>query len=118
MVSRSGNQKGGGYGSRVVKHVSAPKTEPKPRARNPAHVAQWGALVGNHATHQGKSTPYKGDPDFTRKGYATPVGVTDPVKAVGVGGGRTIYTTGSQCQTGTNPGNPRPNPQRDAAEQE
>jgi hypothetical protein len=81
-------------------------------------VAQWGALVGNHATHQGKSSNYKGDPDFTRRGYSPPQGPTDNVKAVGVGGGRTIYASGSQCQTGTNPGNPRPNPRRDALEQE
>jgi hypothetical protein len=45
--------------------------------------------------------------------------ISDPVKAVGVGGGRTIYKTGTQCQTGAaNPGNPRPNRQREALEGE
>ena len=111
-MRRSGQGSGGGYGSRVVRHVTAPKTEPRPHARNPARVAQYGALVGDHVTNKG-STGYKGDPDFTRKGYSPPVGPTDNVKAVGVGGGRTIYEQGTQCQTGTNPGNPRPNRYRD-----
>jgi hypothetical protein len=32
--------------------------------------------------------------------------ISNPVSAVGVGGGRTIYKTGTQCQTGpANPGN-------------
>jgi hypothetical protein len=45
--------------------------------------------------------------------------ITDPVKAVGVGGGRQIHSCGSQGTWGSpNPGSPRPNTQRDAAEQE
>jgi hypothetical protein len=116
-MRRSGTGSGGGYGSRNVKHVTAPKSEPKPHARNPARVAQYGAMVGNHATHQGKSTPYRGEPDFTRSGYSPPVGPTS-FSNVGPGGGRTIYEHGTQCQTGTNPGNPRPNPRREALEQE
>jgi hypothetical protein len=88
-----------GISSRNVRHVTAPKVEPRPHARNPARVAQWGALVGNHATHQGKSTPYRGEPDFTRSGYANPVGPTS-FSNVGVGGGRTVMKSGSQCQTG------------------
>jgi len=116
---RSGHRPGGGIASRNVHHVSAPKTEPKPHARNPATIAQYGALVGNHATHQGKSTPYRGDPDFTRSGYSPPVGPTDNVAACGVGGGRKIYGSGSQgVQGNVNPGNPRPKTQRDALEQE
>jgi hypothetical protein len=54
------------------------------------------------------STGYRGDPDFTRAGYSPPVGPTDNVKAVGVGGGRTIYEHGTQCQTGTVAGTRRP----------
>jgi hypothetical protein len=103
-----GHKPGGGIASRNVRNVSAPKTEPRPHARNPAHVAQWGAAVGNHATHQGKSTPYKGDPDFTRAGYSPPVGPTS-FSNVGVGGGRTIYKTGTQETHGrANPGSPQP----------
>ena len=82
-----------------VVHRQAPKSEPRANAINPSWVAQRGALVGNHATN-------------------TRYGITDPVKAVGVGGGRTVHSSGSQGQYGTNPGNPRPNPRRDALEQE
>jgi hypothetical protein len=75
-------------------------------------------MQGNHVTtHGGGKTSYRGDPDFTRAGYSPPVGPTS-FNNVGPGGGRTIYKTGSQCQTGTNPGNPRPNPRHDALEQE
>ena len=116
--NRMGHRPAGGLHSRNVRHVTAPKSEPKPHARNPATDAQYGALVGNHATHQGKSTPYRGEPDFTRKGYSPPVGPTS-FSNVGPGGGRTIYKTGTQCQTGpVNPGNPPPNRQRDALENE
>jgi hypothetical protein len=45
--------------------------------------------------------------------------ISDPVKAVGVGGGRTIHSCGSQGSHGApNPGQPRPNRYRDALEQE
>jgi hypothetical protein len=118
-MRRSGVGSGGGIG--MNKHVDsrAPKVEPKSHARNPAHVAQWGALVGNHATHQGKSTNYRGEPDFTRKGYAPPIGPTDNVAACGVGGGRKVYGSGSQSTYGTPAaGNPPPNRQRDALENE
>jgi hypothetical protein len=118
-MRRSGQGSGGGYGSRVVTHRSSPKVEPKAHACNPAAVAQYGAHVGNHVTtHGGSQSSYRGEPDFTRSGYSPPQGPTDNVKAVGVGGGRTIYEHGTQCQTGTNPGNPRPNPRREALEGE
>jgi hypothetical protein len=117
-MATKGHKPAGGLHSRVVSHRSAPKVEPRPHARNPARVAQYGAMVGDHATHQGKSSKYRGEPDFTRAGYSPPVGPTDNVKAVGVGGGRTIYEHGTQCQTGTNPGSPRPNPRHDALEGE
>jgi hypothetical protein len=116
-MRRSGKGSGGGLGMNKVVHRPHGKTEPRPHARNPARVAQYGQMQGTHITH-GKESSYRGEPDFTRSGYATPVGISDPVKAVGVGGGRTIYEHGTQCQTGTNPGNPRPNPRREALEQE
>src|SRR6516164_11573146 len=101
MANRnSGHRPGGGLHSRVVKHSSNPKVEPKPHARNPATVAQYGALVGNHATHQGKSTPYRGEPDFTRAGYSPPQGPTS-FSNIGPGGGRKIYGSGSQQQYGS-----------------
>jgi hypothetical protein len=99
-----------GISSKNVSHRSAPKVEPRPHARNPAAVAQYGAHVGNHRTaFGGGRTRYKGEPDFTRAGYSPPQGPTDNVAAVGVGGGRTIYEHGTQCQTGApNRGQPRP----------
>jgi hypothetical protein len=99
---------GGGILSKNVTHRPHGKTEPRPHARNPARVAQYGQMVGNHATNTRGATNYKGDPDFTRKGYATPVGVTDPVRAVGVGGGREVMASGSQGTHGPVAGQRRP----------
>jgi hypothetical protein len=99
-TNRSGHQPGGGIASRTVRHTTAPKVEPRPHARNPAKVAQYGQLVGNHATNTRGATNYKGEPDFTRRGYSPPVGPTS-FNNVGPGGGRTVMKSGSQCQTGT-----------------
>jgi hypothetical protein len=117
-TNRSGHRPGGGLHSRNVRHVSAPKREPRARAISPAAVNQLGAHVGDHITHVKGSTGYRGEPLVRGSGYSPPQGPTDNVKAVGVGGGRTIYEHGTQCQTGTNPGNPRPNTYREALEQE
>ena len=107
---RSGHRPGGGIASNKVVHRPHGKTEPRPHARNPARVAQYGQMQGDHTTALGGGkTKYRGDPDFTRKGYATPVGISDPVKAVGVGGGREVMRTGAQGMHGSaNPGSPRP----------
>ena len=108
-MRRSGQGSGGGLGMNKVVHRQAPKVEPKANAINPSWVAQRGALVGNHATNTRGSTGYTGAERSAGRGYAAPYGITDPVKAVGVGGGRTIYKTGTQCQTGSaDPGSPRP----------
>jgi hypothetical protein len=101
-MRRSGQGSGGGYGSRVVTHTKAPKSEPRPHARNPATVAQYGALVGNHVTtYGGGKTPYKGEPDFTRKGYTPPVGPTSLGTNGPHGEGRKVYGSGSQQQYGS-----------------
>src|SRR6516165_9635044 len=92
---RSGHHPAGGISSNKVVHRPHGKTEPKPHARNPARVAQYGQMQGSHITH-GKESSYRGEPDFTRSGYATPVGISDPVKAVGVGGGREVMKSGQQ----------------------
>jgi len=69
-------------------------------------------------TH-GNDSDYRGEPKRGGRGYEPPGMISDPVKAVGVGGGKTIYSSGSQCQTGAaNPGSPRPNPRREALEGE
>lgn len=113
-MRRSGTGSGGGYGSRNVRHTSNPKVEPRANARNPAAVAQYGALVGDHITNK-SSTGYRGEPDYVRKGYSNPVGPTNMALS-GPGAGRTIYgQSGSQGTHGaTNPGSPRPNPRHDA----
>jgi hypothetical protein len=117
-MRRSGTGSGGGYGSRPVSHRSAPKAEPRARGQNPSAVAQLGEHVGDHITNKA-STGYRGEQLVRGRGYEPPGMISDPVKAVGVGGGRTIYKTGTQCQTGpVNPGNPPPNRQRDALEGE
>jgi hypothetical protein len=117
-MRRSGQGSGGGYGSRTVRHVTAPKREPRSnRVREPA-VAQIGGNYGDHTTNKGE-TGWRPGPLYGGKGYATPVGPTDNVAACGVGGGRKVYASGSQGTQGSvNPGNPRPNTYRDALEQE
>jgi hypothetical protein len=83
-MRRSGTGSGGGHGSRPVSHTRAPKVEPKPHAINPKAVAQIG------------TSPFLGRDELREgRGYG-PVGPTDNVAAVGVGGGRTIYKSGSQ----------------------
>jgi hypothetical protein len=106
-MRRSGVGSGGGYKMNKHRDTRAPKSEPRPRAINPSSVAQLGALVGDHVTHKGKSTGYKGEELVRGKGYSGPIGPTDNVKAVGVGGGRTTYHCGTQDQHGAPaPGNP------------
>jgi hypothetical protein len=117
-MAAKGHKPAGGLYSRQTIHSRAPKAEPRPRSINPSAVAQLGSHVGDHVTHVGKSSGYRGEPLVRGSGYSPPQGPTDNVKAVGVGGGRTIYEHGTQCQTGTNPGNPRPNTHREALEQE
>ena len=98
-MRRSGVGSGGGIGNKKVVHSRAPKAEPRPRAINPSAVNQLGNLVGDHATHEG-STGYRGEELVRGKGYSGPIGPTDNVKAVGVGGGRTTYHCGTQDQHG------------------
>ena len=113
-MRRSGT--GGGFGSRQHRDVRAPKVEPRPRAVHPGGVGQLGEMQGSHVT-RGEDSSYRGDPFYRGKGYATPVGPTDNVAAVGCGGGRTVYASGSQgTQGATNPGNPRPVPSRHVIE--
>jgi hypothetical protein len=75
----------GGLHSKNVRHVDAPKAEPKPHA-----------MSKDAATQIGLQTAYLKDNLVRGSGYATPKGPTDNVKAVGVGGGRTIHQSGSQ----------------------
>jgi hypothetical protein len=90
--------------------VRAPKAEPRPRAVHPGGVAQLGNKQGTHVT-RGQDSSYRGDPFYRGKGYQTPVGPTDNVAAVGVGGGRKVYASGGQGMTGQ-PASGNPPPQR------
>src|SRR5215469_784806 len=117
-MRKMGTGSGGGIGMNKVTHRSAGKVEPRANAYRPHGVSQYGQMQGTHVTRYGEA-PYRGEPKRGGRGYEPPGMISDPVKAVGVGGGRTIYKTGMQCQTGpVNPGNPPPNRQRDALENE
>jgi hypothetical protein len=117
-MRRSGIGSGGGIGSRPVTHRSAPKTEPRAREMRPGGVGQLGNSQGSHVTAE-RESPYRGENLIGKRGYEPPGMISDPVKAVGVGGGRTIHHCGSQgVQGNVNPGQPRPNPRHDALENE
>jgi hypothetical protein len=105
---------GGGYGSRP--HVEKPvKTGTGSRSANPGGVGQLGNMQGSHVT-RGEESNYRGDPLHSGRSFQpVPFGneVALNVGPGGCGTGRTIYKTGSQgTQGATNPGNPRPVPQR------
>jgi hypothetical protein len=101
-----------------VTHRSHGKEEPRANAYRPQGVSQWGQLQGAHMTH-GDDSNYRGEAKRGGRGYEPPGMISDPVKAVGVGGGRTVHSCGSQgLQGSVNPGSPRPNTQRDAVEGE
>jgi hypothetical protein len=92
-----------GISSKNVRHTTAPKSEPRPHARNPAAVAQYGGLVGNHITSK-SSTRYRGEPDYARRGYQNPVGPSSMALS-GPGAGREVLRSGGQGQHGqVNPG--------------
>jgi hypothetical protein len=106
-----------GISSKNVRHTTAPKVEPKAYAKRPAGTAALGSMYGDHSTNRPGSTGFRGAKLDGGRGYMPPVGPTDNVAACGVGGGRTIYKTGSQdMHGGANPGSPRPNPRHDALE--
>ena len=114
MVSTSGNQKGGGYGSR--QHVGKPvRTGTGPRSARPAGVSQLGQMQGDHSTaHGGAPTGYKGEKLHHDNRTFQPVKFGNELATnVGKGGpgtGRTLYGQSGQQGThgATNPGSPRP----------
>ena len=102
---------GGGYHSR--QHVEKPvRTGTGSRGTRPAGTAQIGIMYGDHSTaHGGAPSGYTGERLHGGRSFQpVPFGneVALNVKGGGPGTGRTIYKTGTQCQTGTNPGDPRP----------
>jgi hypothetical protein len=107
----------GGLHSKNVSHRTAAKVEPRPHAKGPAGVSQFGQMQGTHITH-GKESDYRGDPVNIGPGYKNPVGPTN-MALQGPGAGCNIMPHGGQGRHGaTNPGNPRPNRQRDALSNE
>ena len=109
-MSKGGNQKGGGYGSR--QHVEKPvRTGTGSRSTNPGGVGQLGIKQGDHVT-RGGSSGYRGDPLHSGRSFQPVKFGNEVALNVGKGGcgtGRTIYKTGSQgLQGNVAPGNPPP----------
>jgi hypothetical protein len=91
------------------------------RGTRPGGVESIGKIYGDHVTNK-DSTGYRG-PKFHDNRSFQPVKFGNEVALnVGKGGpgtGRDVHASGSQQQWGdANPGNPRPNTQRDALENE
>jgi|SRR6516164_9779065 hypothetical protein len=98
-MAMKGHRAGGGIASKNVTHRSSPKVEPRSRGQNPSAVNQLGNHVGDHITHVAGSTGYRGEPLVRGPGYNNPQGPTS-FSNIGPGKGRTIYASGTQCQTG------------------
>ena len=106
-TNRMGHKPGGGLHSRQVVHRPHGKTEPVANKYRPQGVAQYGQMQGSHTTNRTESD-YRGEPKRGGRGYEPPGMISDPVKAVGVGGGRKVYGSGSQSQHGDVAGSSRP----------
>jgi hypothetical protein len=110
MVSRSGNQKGGGYGSR--QHVEKPiRAGSGSRGTNPGGVGQLGNMQGSHVT-RGEESNYRGEPLHRGPSFQKTMFGNQKALDVGKGGpgtGRDVHASDSQgTWDGANPGNPRP----------
>jgi hypothetical protein len=96
-----------GISSKNVRHTTAAKTEPRPKAINPGGVGQLGEAQGRHSTNKGDSD-YSGDKWSLGPGYRNPVGPTN-MALEGPGAGCNIMPHGGQGRHGApNPGQPRP----------
>jgi len=109
-MSKGGNQKGGGYGSR--QHVEKPvRTGTGSKGTRPAGVAMLGTMQGSHVT-RGQESSYRGEPLHNNRSFQPVKFGNEVALNVGKGGcgtGRTIYKTGSQgLQGNVAPGNPPP----------
>jgi hypothetical protein len=102
-MRRSGTGSGGGYHTKQHVDSRAPKTEPKAYAKRPAGAAGIGSFYGDHTTNRPGSSGFRGE----KFDDSPPIGPTNNVAAVGVGGGRDIHKSGSQGMQGRPaPGNP------------
>src|SRR6516162_11043917 len=107
MVSTSGNQKGGGYGSR--QHVEKPiRTGSGSRGTNPGGVGQLGQKQGSHVT-RGQESDYRGDPLHSGRSFQPVKFGNEVALNVGKGGpgtGREVMRSGGQGTHGAvNAGN-------------
>jgi hypothetical protein len=122
-MRRSGVGSGGGIGMNKNVQPSV-RTGSGSRGTHPGGVAQLGQHVGDKATHgNSKGSGYRGEPLHNNRSFQpVPFGneVAGNVGRGGPGAGRTLYgQSGQQGMHGAaNPGNPRPNPRRDALEGE
>jgi hypothetical protein len=104
MVSTSGNQKGGGYGSR--QHVEkSVKTGTGSKGTRPGGAESIGKSYGKHVTNKGNDTGYRGPQFYTGKQFQSGVKFGNEVSLnVGKGGpgtGRDIHPAGGQGCHGT-----------------
>jgi hypothetical protein len=107
-MAMKGHRPGGGIASRQHVQTSV-KTGAGSFNARPAGAAQIGLMVGDHATHSGNSTGYKGEPLHgpAERNFPTRLGneVALNVGRGGPGTGRDIHATGSQGQHGNVAGN-------------
>jgi hypothetical protein len=112
MVSTSGNQKGGGYGSR--QHVEKPvRSGAGSRSARPAGVAQIGVSWGSHVTDRSETSRYSGERLHNDRSFQpTPFGNEIAARTqCGPGGSREVMPAGGQGTHGSVAGE-RPAPAR------
>jgi len=114
------HQPGGGPNSKNVVRPNV-RTGTGSHGASPGGVGQLGQKQGSHITRHSDSD-YRGEPLHSGRNFQPVKFGNEVALNVGKGGcgtGRTIYNTGSQSQHGNvAPGNPPPNMQRDALENE
>jgi hypothetical protein len=118
-MSQKGNQ---GISSKNLVHPKV-RTGTGSRGTHPGGVAQLGQHTGDHTTNRPGSTGYRGEPPHNNRNFNPVKYGNELATNVGRGGpgtGRTLYgQAGSQgCHGQPAAGNPPPNRQRDALENE
>src|SRR6516164_5415593 len=118
-MRRSGTGSGGGIGMNKNVRPSV-RTGTGSYGTHPGGVAQLGQHVGDKATHgNSKGSGYRGEPLHNNRSFQPVKFGNEVALNVGKGGpgtGRNLYgQSGSQgCHGSVAPGNPPPNRQRDA----
>jgi hypothetical protein len=98
-MSKSGNIKGGGPGSRVVKEVGNRYGQPRHQV-NERGVSQIGQSLGNHITNQkGNASKAVESVITSKQGISVPLGNAIAAQGLGVGGGRRLYGQSGSNQT-------------------